>query len=114
MFYKGVMFTLLSVLAQVSWAGAITIEKSDSLIRNDLFDAKRERAEEYRRIEAQRQYDNYQWSSQIAPTCVLLRNYYLIYRCAGGRFYKGYEQDPYRQYRQLSDVEVKQMQLPQE
>lgn len=104
--------TLLSINLY-SYAGTITIEKSDSLIRNDVFDAKRERAEEYRRLEAQRQYNNWQWSTQIPPGCILLRNYYLIYRCSGG-FYKGYQQNSGYQYRQMSAQEVQQMQLPQE
>lgn len=95
-------------------AGTITIQKSDSVIRNDVFDAKRVRAEEYRRMEAQRQYNNLQWSTQIPPSCMLLRNHYLIYRCSGGLFYKGYEQNSGYQYRQMSAEEVQQMQLPQE
>ena len=50
--YKGVVmriFALLMLSALISltvMAGSVTIEKSDSLIRNDLFDKKRERASE--------------------------------------------------------------------
>ncbi len=54
-------------------AGKITIEKSDSLIRNELFDAKRERAEEYKRLQEQRRINNRYWSDYLSPQCFLLK-----------------------------------------
>ena len=54
-------------------AGKITIEKSDSVIRNDLFNQKRERAEEYKRREDERKSNNEAWSYRLAPGCALLR-----------------------------------------
>ncbi|PKF62294.1 hypothetical protein CW745_06955 [Psychromonas sp. psych-6C06] len=92
----------------IAFAGTITIEKSDSLIRNDVFDQKRARAEEYKQREAERNVDNEYWSTQIDPSCGLLRNRYLLYFCASnGRYYKGYESGEQREYRQLSNAEIK-------
>lgn len=90
-------------------AGKITIEKKDSLIRNDLFNEKRERAEEYKRREDERQFNNEAWLYRLAPECMLLRHHYLIYRCAAGHYYKGYEIADKMQYRQLSEQEVKKL-----
>ena len=100
----------LSVLFSLSVsAGKITIEKSDSLIRNDLFDAKRERAQEYKVREEERKRSNEYWSSSIDPSCALLRNHYLIYRCANGFYYKGYERGNRKEYRELSNPELKKL-----
>ena len=71
-------FTLSSLLSASLFAGKVTIEKSDSLIRNDVFDEKRERAEEYKLREADRNDNNHRWSSQIDPSCGLLKNRYLL------------------------------------
>ncbi len=102
------IFTLASLLSLPLIAGKITIEKSDSLIRNDVFDEKRARAEEYKRLEAERNGNNRGWSSQIDPSCGLLKNRYLIYFCASnGRYYKGYEPGNQAEYRELSTQEVK-------
>lgn len=105
------IFALLMLSALISltvMAGSVTIEKSDSLIRNDLFDKKRERAEDYKLREAQRNRKNDRWSSTIDPSCGLLKNRYLIYFCASnGRYYKAYESDHKREYRELSTSEVK-------
>ncbi|WP_019616572.1 hypothetical protein [Psychromonas ossibalaenae] len=100
----------LSVLLSFSVnAGKVTIEKSDSLIRNDLFDQKRQRAEEYKEREDERNRNNEAWSYRLAPGCGLLRNHYLIYRCADGRYFKGYEDLEHQRYRQLSEQEVKKL-----
>ena len=106
---KGILwFVFLGFLTSIVIAGTITIEKSDSLIRNDVFDEKRARAEEYKQREAERNANNETWSSQIDPSCGLLKNRYLVYFCASnGRYYKGYESDNKEQYRELSTSEVK-------
>jgi hypothetical protein len=102
------MFTLSSVLSLSANAGNITIEKNDSLIRNDIFDEKRVRAEEYKLNEEERNAQNSRWSSSIDPSCGLLKNRYLLYFCASnGRYYKGYESGNRPQYRELSTSEVK-------
>lgn len=105
---KVIVVFILSLLACAVLAGNITIEKSESLIRNDIFDQKRVRAEEYRQYEAQRKANNRYWTSQIDPSCVLLKNRYLIYFCATNNgYYKGYELGNKLQYRQLSEPEIK-------
>ncbi|WP_022940486.1 hypothetical protein [Psychromonas hadalis] len=106
-----ILFIILVSLFSFSvFAGKITIEKSDSLIRNDVFDEKRERAEEYKRREAERNAENYRWSSSINPSCVLLKNRYLLYFCtSNGRYYKGDESNNRPQYRELSTQEVKKL-----
>lgn len=104
------IFALLNLLIiSISLqAGTVTIEKSDSLIRNDLFDEKRVRAEEYKQYEFERKSNNHDWTSQIDPSCGLLKNRYLIYFCASNsRYYKGYESGNKLQYRQLSGLEAK-------
>lgn len=98
---------LLLLTSYCAIAGKVTIEKSSSLIRNDLFDQKRARAQEYKRIEAERNRYNEQWSARIDQSCVLWRNAYLVYMCNNGRYYKGYTNDGHTQYRQLSTVEIK-------
>jgi hypothetical protein len=108
-FMKRIIVIFISSLIGCSvLAGDISIEKSDSLIRNDLFDEKRVRAEEYKQYESERKVNNHYWISQIDPSCGLLRDRYLIYFCAANsRYYKGYESGNGLQYRQLSDFEVK-------
>lgn len=102
---------LASLLSFPLFAGKITIEKSDSVIRNDIFDGKRERAEDYKRREAERNANNERWSSQIPLSCGLLKDNYLIYFCAtNGRYYKGYESGNKPEYRELSSQEVKKIQ----
>ena len=76
------LFAFISVSAS---AGKVTVEKNESVIRNDLFNPKRERAMEYKRLEAQRQSANEAWSYRLTPECVLLRDYNLIYICAGSK-----------------------------
>ena len=75
-------FIFFIFFSNIAVAGTITIEKSDSLIRNDIFDEKRARAEEYQQYEAERNAHNQYWSSQIDPSCALLKNRYLTYFCA--------------------------------
>ena len=108
---KVVLFIILtSLLVFPLYAGEITIEKSDSLIRNDVFDDKRARAEEYKQREAERNANNGYWSSSLDPSCALLRNRYFVYFCASnGRYYKGYEPESQPQYRELSTSEVKKL-----
>jgi len=104
------LFTLASLLSLPLFAGKISIEKSDSLIRNDVFDAKRERAEEYKLREQERNANNRYWSSQIDPSCALLKKRYLVYFCtSNGRYYKGYETSNRLEYRELSTSEVKKL-----
>lgn len=101
---------LLSLLSFSAVAGKITIETNDSLIRNDVFNEKRQRAEEYKQQELERNENNRYWSSSIDPSCGLLKNYYLLYFCASsGRYYKGYESDGKPQYRELSTREIKKL-----
>ncbi|MCK5818993.1 MAG: hypothetical protein KAH18_07005 [Psychromonas sp.] len=100
---------LLLLTSYCALAGKVTIEKRSSLIRNDLFDQKRARVQEYRRIEADRNRYNEQWSMRIDPSCGLWRNAYLVYMCNDGRYYKGYTIDGNTQYRQLSTVEIKEL-----
>jgi hypothetical protein len=104
-----VLFLIISSLLSFPvLAGNITIEKNDSLIRNDVFDGKRARAEEYKLREDERNANNHRWSSSIDPSCGLLKNRYLLYFCASnGRYYKGYETGSYPQYRELSTTEIK-------
>ncbi len=90
-------------------AGKVTIEKSSSLYRNDLFDKKRRRAEQYQRKEAKRNLDNEQWSTGIDPSCGLWRSAELIYMCAKGRYYQGYKNNGQTKYRELSKDEVKEL-----
>lgn len=104
------LMTLIPAIAfsALLQAGAVTIEKSDSLIRNDIFDEKRERAEDYQRRKVERNANNESWSSQIPLSCGLLKDNYLIYFCASnGRYYKGYESGNKPEYRELSSQEVK-------
>jgi|GEM_PF-3081153 len=95
-------------------AGQVTIEKRDSLIRNDLFEQKRERALEYKRREEERNANNLAWSYRLASECVLLKRHYLIYLCADGHYFKGYELENRSEYRKLSDQEVKLLQNEQQ
>ncbi len=105
-----VFFVFASLFSFTLSAGKVSIETSASLIRNDLFDEKRERAEEYKRLENQRNSHNSAWSSSIDPSCGLLKKSYLLYFCvSNGRYYKGYESGNYPQYRELSTSEVKQL-----
>jgi hypothetical protein len=106
---KTVLFLIISSLLSFPLlAGNITIEKNDSLIRNDVFDQKRVRAEEYKLREDERNVNNHRWSSSIDPSCGLLKHRDLIYFCAAnGRYYKGYETGNRPQYRELSTPEVK-------
>jgi len=108
-FMKRIIVIFISSLIGCSvLAGNITIEKSDSLIRNDIFDEKRVRAEEYKQYESERKTNNHYWTSQIDPSCGLIKNRYHIYFCASNsRYYKGYESGNKLQYRQLSDLEAK-------
>jgi len=104
------LLTLSALLTSSVMAGSITIEKSDSLIRNDIFDEKRERTDDYKLREAERNENNDRWSSMIDPSCGLLKNRYLIYFCASnGRYYKGYESENKLQYRELSTPEIKKL-----
>lgn len=100
----------LSVLLSFSAnAGKITVEKGDSLIRNELFDEKWERAAEYKRREDERKLNNEAWLYRLAPECALLRAHYLIYRCSDGEYYKAYEAQDGLHYRKLSEKEVKKL-----
>lgn len=104
------LLALFSLVPCSVLAGKINIEKNDSLIRNDVFDEKRERAEEYKRREKERYSNNHRWSSSIDPSCGLLKNSYLLYFCvSNGRYYKGYESGNHPQYRELSTSEVKEL-----
>lgn len=104
------IFPFAMLLSFPLFAGNISIEKSDSLIRNDVFDEKRERAEDYQRREAERTENNNHWSTQINPSCGLLKNRYLVYFCASnGRYYKGYDLSSKPEYRELSASEVKKL-----
>ncbi|HIP75635.1 MAG TPA: hypothetical protein EYH12_00445 [Psychromonas hadalis] len=60
-------------------AGKVTIEKRDSLIRNDLFEAKRERAKEYKEREKELRDRNEEWSTNLDASCGLWKNQSLIY-----------------------------------
>jgi hypothetical protein len=91
------------------FAGKVTIEKKETLIRNELFDAKRARAKEYREREALRRDNNEEWSTGLNASCGLWRNRYLVYLCANNRYYKGYEVNDHIEYRELSKNEVKQL-----
>jgi len=104
-----VLIFLVALCSFPTLAGKITIEKKDSVIRNDLFEQKRARAEAYQHSEENRRRNNEIWSYRLAPECVLLRHYYLIYRCAAGQYYKGYQTPDKMQYRQLSEQEVKKL-----
>ena len=56
---KSIAFLFFAALLSMgASAGKVTIEKSDSLIRNDLFDEKKDRAEEYKLREAERNENN--------------------------------------------------------
>ncbi|MFT6986403.1 MAG: hypothetical protein ACJAT7_002238 [Psychromonas sp.] len=108
-----ILIGLSIMLSFPAEAGKVTIEKSDSLMRNDLFDEKRERAEEYKRREAERNVNNRAWSHRLVPECVLLKKHYLIYLCTDGHYYKGYELENRPEYRELSAEEVKLLQNEQ-
>lgn len=87
-------------------AGEVTIEKSDSLIRNDLFQQKRIRGEEYKQQEQQRRRDNQAWSESLAPSCVLFAAHYLIYSCVDGSFFQAEQGEDKLRYRPLSKQQV--------
>lgn len=106
MIIKILMTAFLVFTSSCVFAGKVTIEKGNSLIRNDLFDAKRERAEEYKRREKERDRNNSEWSESLDPSCGLWRNTYLIYMCGNGRYYKGYETNEQIEYRELSSREI--------
>lgn len=109
MIQKILILILLFLVSGTIFAGKVTIEKSSSVIRNDLFDEKRERAEDYKRREKERNQQNEVWSSSIDPSCGLWRNTYLIYMCGNGRYFKGYETNGNVEYRELSTAEVKKL-----
>ena len=101
------LLCLLSTLLSISSvAGDITIDKRDSVIRNDVFDEKRQRAEDYKENEKQREIDNQAWSYQLPLGCGLFRRLYLTYSCADGRFFRGHDGGERRQYRELSRSEI--------
>lgn len=104
---KRILFILFLLTSLSALAGKVTIEKKSSLYRNDLFDQKRLRAEEYKRKEAKRNLDNERWSTRLDPSCALLRFKGLIYMCAEGRFYQGYRNNGETKYRELSAAEIK-------
>jgi hypothetical protein len=104
---KIILFFSVILISFPLLAGKITIEKNESLIRNDLFDEKRARAEEYKLNEDKRNAENSVWSSSIDPSCGLLKNHYLLYFCvANGGYYKGDKSGNSPQYRELSASEV--------
>lgn len=94
------------VLSFTAIAGDITIDKRDSAIRNDIFDDKRQRAEEYKENERQREINNQAWSYELPLGCGLFRRQYLTYSCADGRYFRGEESGARRQYRELSRSEI--------
>lgn len=106
---KGIRcFLCVSILPVMLSAGPITIEKNDSLYRNELFNEKRSRAEQYNRREAARDDQHRTWSSRLDPSCALLKDHYLIYFCANnGRYYKGGDPKLSPSFRALSTSEVK-------
>ncbi len=108
-FFKVSLLSITLLLPVLSVAGEITIEKKSSLIRNDIFDQKRQRAQEYQAREKLRKEYNQHWSYRLPPECGLLPQYYLIYLCANGRYFKGYDVPSGLQYRQLHPDEVKQL-----
>ncbi|WP_354623451.1 hypothetical protein [Psychromonas sp. MME2] len=101
------LFVVLSLVLSLSCiAGEITIDKRDSVIRNDIFDAKRERAAEYKRNEEQRRINNQVWFYELPLGCAFFKRAYLIYRCTDGRYLRGDDLNNKPRYRQLSPAEV--------
>lgn len=109
-----ILIPLSIMLSFPAGAGQVTIDKRESLIRNDLFEEKRARALEYQRREEERNVNNRAWSYRLAPECLLLEKHYLIYRCTDGRYFKGYELENRSEYRELSPEEVMQLQNEQQ
>ena len=106
---KLILMLLTVFLCGSAFAGKVSIIKSSSLIQNDLFDAKRARAKEYKQREKERNQNNSEWSTNIDPSCGLWRNTYLVYMCGNGRYYKGYETNEQIEYRELSTREIKEL-----
>ncbi|MDA7746641.1 hypothetical protein N8878_04835 [Psychromonas sp.] len=110
---RGTTILVLTVISiNMTFAGEITIETNDSLFRNDLFDEKRERAEEYKRSEQERDMNNQQWYNVLPVGCVLYQSQYFIYRCNQGQFYKGYNTESENKYRKLSETEISSLEKP--
>jgi len=97
---------ILSLLSFNVFAGDVTITKSDQLINNQLFDQKKIRALEYKRLEELRELDNLQWFNTLPVACLLYQNKYLVYQCGKQIFYKGYELGNDIKYRKLNKKEI--------
>lgn len=102
------LLTVMSI--NLASAGEITIETKDSIIRNDVFDEKRERADEYKRLEQERDIRNQNWFYTLPVGCGLYRHHASIYRCGSGQFYKGVDDvNAGIKYRQLDQEESSQL-----
>lgn len=103
----------LSVLLLLSCSfvssGEVLIEKKRSLINNDLFKEKQNRADEYKRLERNRTLTNQRWLQSLPVGCLLFKDNYLLYRCNNDLFYKGYDMGGRLKYRQLTAVEMTEM-----
>lgn len=104
--HKRLLFGLAILFSFSATAGKVTIEKSDSLIRNDLFQQKQIRAEQYKLRENERKKHNEIWLESLEGGCGLLTNAYLLYSCADGRYFQGEQQGDKLRYRPLSKQQV--------
>ncbi len=109
MYMKIKYLLILSFISLVVYAGEVHIETKGSLIRNDVFDAKRDRIEAYRDAEALRQLDNELPGIDISATCLLLKTGRDIYFCVRNRrYYQQFIEDNEKHYRVLSILERQQ------
>ncbi|AGH82120.1 hypothetical protein PCNPT3_10920 [Psychromonas sp. CNPT3] len=101
---------LLSFFSVGACAGDIQIQTKDSLIRNDVFDAKRERIDAYREAQALQQLESQSLQLDISNVCMLLRREGVIYFCAtNGHYYKQVIDNNNKYYQQLSPVKTLKM-----
>ncbi|KPU83669.1 hypothetical protein JI57_00590 [Psychromonas sp. PRT-SC03] len=100
---------LFSFICIGSFAREVQIQTKDSLIRNDVFDAKRERIDAYRQAQALRELDNQSLQFDISNVCLLLKKGSVIYFCAqNGRYYKQIINDDEKHYQRVMPLKIKQ------
>ena len=103
---RAIFATILSLLVINVDAGEVTINKQSSLINNQLFDQKRVRAAEYKKLEAERALSNQNWLEELPINCLIYAEQYLTYECGNGLFYKGYDINNQVKYQRLNNDEI--------
>lgn len=100
---------LLLLSCSFVFSGEVTIEKKSSLINNALFKEKQNRADEYKDWERNRAQTNQHWIMNLPAGCRLFNNRSFLYKCNHDLFYKGYQVETRLKYRQLTPVEISEM-----